>query len=42
MILTALAHKSCWFMVMPLPDDEYGITVREESAELLDQLIQDM
>jgi hypothetical protein len=34
-----LLYKSQWFAVMPLPDDIYEITVREENRELLDGIL---
>lgn len=34
-LVARLAYRSQWFAVMPLPDDEYDVSVREENEQML-------
>lgn len=39
LLLNQLAHMSCWFEVLPMPDGYYEITVKYENSHRLNELI---
>jgi hypothetical protein len=38
-VISNILDWSGWFAVMPLPDDQYEIAVREENADRLNRLV---